>query len=88
MSAADQKHRGLKQPAATVGRWREPRVHRCFLATAAACNCAFHPWCLPFLDCHRAKLEAEGWHVAPTVSTVPIPGVNMPKNADYRTWQG
>ncbi|KAI7844155.1 hypothetical protein COHA_002290 [Chlorella ohadii] len=36
----------------------------------------------------RAKLEAEGWHVAPTVSTVPIPGVNMPKNADYRTWQG
>ena len=35
----------------------------------------------------RAKLEAEGWSVPPSVSTVPIPGVNMPLNADYRTWQ-
>jgi hypothetical protein len=32
----------------------------------------------------RKKLEREGWHVEPTVSTVPIPGVNMPKDADYR----
>ncbi|KAL4450030.1 hypothetical protein ABPG77_010699 [Micractinium sp. CCAP 211/92] len=34
----------------------------------------------------RAKLEKEGWTVPKTVSTVPIPGVNMPKNADYRTY--
>lgn len=34
----------------------------------------------------RAKLEREGWTVKKTVSTVPIPGVNMPKNADYRTY--
>ena len=26
----------------------------------------------------RRKLEAEGWNVPPSVSTVPIPGVNMP----------
>lgn len=34
----------------------------------------------------RTKLEREGWYVPPSVSTVPIPGVNMPKNADYRTY--
>lgn len=28
----------------------------------------------------RRKLEAEGWNVTPTASTVPIPGVNMPMN--------
>lgn len=34
----------------------------------------------------RSKLRAEGWHVPEAVSTVPIPGVNMPKDADYRTY--
>lgn len=34
----------------------------------------------------RAKLEAEGWSVPASVSTVPIPGVNMPKDADWRTY--
>lgn len=33
----------------------------------------------------RRKLEAEGWNVPASVSTVPVPGVNMPMNADYRT---
>lgn len=33
----------------------------------------------------RQKLEKEGWHVEPTKSTVPIPGVNIPENVDYRT---
>ena len=28
---------------------------------------------------------AEGWNVPEAVSTVPIPGYNMPQNADYRT---
>lgn len=32
----------------------------------------------------RKKLEKEGWHVPKTESTVPIPGVNMPHDADYR----
>lgn len=32
----------------------------------------------------RSKLQQEGWNVEPTVSTIPIPGVNMPKDADYR----
>ena len=32
----------------------------------------------------RKKLERDGWTVQQTVSTVPIPGVNMPKDADYR----
>ena len=32
----------------------------------------------------RHKLEKEGWHVPQTKSTVPIPGVNMPKDQDYR----
>lgn len=32
----------------------------------------------------RQKLEKEGWHVPKTESTVPIPGVNMPSDADYR----
>jgi len=32
----------------------------------------------------RKKLERDGWTVQKTASTVPIPGVNMPKDADYR----
>ena len=32
----------------------------------------------------RKKLERDGWTVEKTTSTVPIPGVNMPKDADYR----
>jgi len=32
----------------------------------------------------RQKLEKEGWHVPKTESTVPIPDVNMPRDADYR----
>lgn len=36
------------------------------------------------LSCRR-KLEAEGWAVPKTESTVPIPGVNMPLDGDYRT---
>ena len=32
----------------------------------------------------RQKLEAEGWSVPKPVSTVPIPGYNMPMNGDYR----
>ena len=38
----------------------------------------------PRLPRRRAKLEAEGWSVPASVSTVPIPGVNMPLNGDYR----
>lgn len=33
----------------------------------------------------RRKLEAEGWTVPESLSTVPVPGVNMPLDADYRT---
>jgi hypothetical protein len=37
-----------------------------------------------FPQLFRRKLEAEGWAVPPPVSTLPIPGVNMPAGADYR----
>ena len=33
----------------------------------------------------RQKLQKEGWQVEATKSTVPIPGVNIPENVDYRT---
>jgi len=32
----------------------------------------------------RKKLERDGWTVQQTTSTVPIPGVNIPVDADYR----
>ena len=32
----------------------------------------------------RKKLERDGWSVQQTTSTVPIPGVNIPVDADYR----
>lgn len=47
------------------------------LPHSQACLC-------PCLPRRRAKLEAEGWSVPASVSTVPIPGVNMPLNGDYR----
>ncbi|UPR02111.1 JmjC domain-containing protein [Chloropicon primus] len=34
----------------------------------------------------RNKLKGEGWQVPESRSTVPIPGYNMPANADYRTY--
>ena len=34
----------------------------------------------------RTKLEKEGWSVPQSRSTVPIPGYNMPANADYKTY--
>jgi len=38
-----------------------------------------------FPEFFRRKLRQDGWQVADTVSTVPIPGYNMPADADYRT---
>jgi hypothetical protein len=37
-----------------------------------------------FPQLFRRKLEAEGWAVPAPVSTVPVPGVNMPLDGDYR----
>jgi len=34
----------------------------------------------------RSKLASEGWNVPANVSTVPIPGYNMPSGEDYRTF--
>jgi hypothetical protein len=34
----------------------------------------------------RTKLEKDGWNVPQAKSTVPIPGYNMPANADYKTY--
>ena len=49
-------------------------------AACCPCNC-----CCCHTCCCRAKLEARGWSVPASVSTVPIPGVNMPLDGDYRT---
>ena len=38
-----------------------------------------------FPEFFRRKLRQDGWQVADTVSTVPIPGYNMPADANYRT---
>lgn len=39
-----------------------------------------------FPELFRRKLRKDGWRVADPVSTVPIPGYNMPADADYRTY--
>jgi len=39
-----------------------------------------------FPELFRRKLARDGWTVPQHVSTVPIPGYNMPANADYRTY--
>ena len=39
-----------------------------------------------FPELFRRKLRRDGWAVADPVSTVPIPGYNMPADADYRTY--
>ena len=39
-----------------------------------------------FPEFFRSKLEKDGWNVPERKSTVPIPGYNMPANADYRTY--
>ena len=39
-----------------------------------------------FPEFFRTKLRREGWEVPEAKSTVPIPGYNMPADADYRTY--
>ena len=39
-----------------------------------------------FPELFRSKLKRDGWQVPEVKSTVPIPGYNIPANADYRTY--
>lgn len=43
-------------------------------------------WERKYPELFRKRLLQEGYEVQPTVSTVPIPGYNMPTDADWRTW--
>eukprot|EP00894_Picocystis_sp_ML_P005045 jgi/Pico_ML_1/55562/g1231.t1 len=43
-------------------------------------------WERKYPELFRKRLLQEGYEVQPSASTVPIPGYNMPTDADWRTW--